>query len=69
MNKQSGNKATITNAIDPTKPAMDQLGDQELDKVTGGTDPAPKGAAPKESVTFEYGALQVRYVQQKVDDK
>jgi hypothetical protein len=64
MNKQFGDKATITNTIDLTKPAKDQLGDQDLEKVTGGTDPAPK-----ETVTFEYGALQVRYVQQNVDGK
>ena len=60
MKKQTEDKATITNTIDPTKPVKDELSEQELDKVAGGTDPPPK-----EVVTFEYGALQVRYTQQK----
>jgi hypothetical protein len=51
----------MTNTIDPTKPVKDELGEQELHKVAGGTE------VPKETVTFEYGALQVRYVQQKSD--
>ncbi len=37
-----------------------QLDEKALDKVVG-------GEAPKETVTFEYGALQVRYSQQKPD--
>ena len=44
MNKQSENKATITNTIDkskrpsvdPTKPVKDELNEQELDKAAGG---------------------------------
>ena len=40
MNKQSGNKATITNTIDST--GKDDLNEQDLEKVSGGTTPAPK---------------------------
>jgi hypothetical protein len=62
MNKQSEDKATITNTIDPTKPVKDELGDQDLEKVTGGTTPPVKWShddeAPKETVTFEYGSLR-----------
>jgi hypothetical protein len=41
MNKQSGNKATITNAIDKSKkpsaaPTKDELHEQELEKALGG---------------------------------
>jgi hypothetical protein len=65
MNKQSGNKATITNTIDPTKPGKDDRNEQDLEKVSDGTTPAPKRTSkdesPKEEVTFEYGGLQVRY--------
>jgi hypothetical protein len=64
MNEQSENKSTITNTIDPTKPVMDQLGDQDLEKVTGGAGRTPIKAiawayndeAPKETTTFEYRA-------------
>ncbi|HXX14487.1 MAG TPA: mersacidin/lichenicidin family type 2 lantibiotic [Candidatus Eremiobacteraceae bacterium] len=42
----------------PANPAG-QLSDQELDKVVGGD-----STTPKEEVAFEYGALQVKYVQQ-----
>jgi hypothetical protein len=62
MNKQSGNKATITNTIDST--GKDDLNDQDLEKVSGGTTAAPKGTSndesTKEEVTFEYGGLQLR---------
>ena len=36
MNKQSENKATITNTIDPTQPVKDELSEQDLEKVAGG---------------------------------
>jgi len=36
-----------------------QLSNDELDKVGGGD-----STTPKEEVTFEYGALQIQYVQQ-----
>ena len=65
MNKQSENKSTITNTIDPTKPVMDQLGDRDLEKVTGGGTKtiawAHDDVEPRETTTFEYGALQIRY--------
>lgn len=38
---------------------VDELSDRELDQVSGGS--------PKETVTFEYGALMVRYTQQSPD--
>jgi len=38
-----------------------ELSEEELAKVAGGD--------PKESVTFEYGALNVQYVQQSPDSK
>jgi hypothetical protein len=65
MNKRSEEKAKITNTIDPTKPVKDELGEQDLAKVTGGTPTktipwSHDDEAPKETVTFEYGALQVR---------
>jgi hypothetical protein len=65
MNKQSENNSTITNAIDPTKPVKDELGEQDLEKVTGGTTPtktiswAKDDEGPKETVTFEYGGLVI----------
>jgi bacteriocin-like protein len=46
MNKQSGNKSTIINTVDPTKPVMDELNEQDLNKVSGGTDKAPTPKAP-----------------------
>ena len=64
MTEPSENKTTITNTVDPAKSVKDELSEQELNKVAGGTD-----RAPKETVTFEYGALQVQYVQQKADGK
>ena len=48
MNKQSGNKAAITNTIDPTKPVMDELNERDLNKVSGGTG---KGPTPKTPTT------------------
>jgi hypothetical protein len=67
MNKQSEDKATITNTIDPTKPVNDQLGEQDLEKVTGGTTATKTiswtkdDEGPKETTTFEYGGLVIRY--------
>jgi hypothetical protein len=67
MNKRSEDKATITNTIDPTKLVKDELGEQDLEKVTGGTKPTPTvkwasdDEAPKETTTFEYGGLVIRY--------
>jgi hypothetical protein len=40
---------------------------QNLEKVAGGTGPAPKAEAPKEEVTFECGGLAIQYAQQKND--
>jgi hypothetical protein len=57
LTKQSENKATITTTIDSTKPVKDELSEQELNAVAGG----------KETVTFEYGGLQIQYAQQKPD--
>ena len=37
-----------------------QLDEKALDKAVGGD-------APKEAVTFEYGALQIQYSEQKSD--
>jgi hypothetical protein len=45
----------------PRLPNAVELSESDLDKVVGGTE------APKETVSFEYGALQVKYVQQKPD--
>jgi hypothetical protein len=63
MSTSPGNKATITSAIDPT--GKDDLNEQDLAKVSGGTTPAPKWTSkdesPKEEVTFEYGGLQISY--------
>jgi bacteriocin-like protein len=39
-----------------------ELSEEELAKVAG-------GAPPKETVTFEYGGLQVQYTQQNPDGK
>jgi hypothetical protein len=66
MNKQSEDKATITNTIDPTKPVKDELGEQDLEKATGGTPTktipwSHDDEAPKETTTFEYGGLVIRY--------
>jgi hypothetical protein len=48
-----------------TKFAKDELNEQDLEKVSGGTIPTPKGTSKdestKEEVTFEYGGLQLRY--------
>lgn len=48
-----------------------ELSVQDLDKVTGGDGKAPtrttKGESPKETITFEYGGLQVFYSQQQAD--
>jgi bacteriocin-like protein len=38
-----------------------ELSEEELAKVAGG--------APKETVTFEYGGLQIQYAQQNPDGK
>jgi hypothetical protein len=54
MTEPSKNKATIANIIDAAEPLENELSEQELDKAAGG-------------VTFEYGALQIRYEQQKAD--
>ncbi|HLK22306.1 MAG TPA: bacteriocin [Bryobacteraceae bacterium] len=40
-----------------------ELSEEELASVSGGDE------SPKETVTFEYGALQVRYSQQSPDGK
>jgi bacteriocin-like protein len=40
-----------------------ELSEQELNEVSGG-DKATTTSAPKETVTFEYGGLNVRYAQQ-----
>jgi hypothetical protein len=52
-----------TNTFGPTKSVMEELGAEDLGKVAGGS-PASKSESAKETVTFEYGALQVRYGQQ-----
>jgi hypothetical protein len=44
----------------------DALSEQELDKVTGGTGKAGTGKTaadegPKETITFEYGGMQITY--------
>jgi bacteriocin-like protein len=51
------NQETIT----PAGVTNDQLSEQELSKVSGGDE------SPKETVTFEYGGLQVKYSQQSAD--
>jgi hypothetical protein len=62
MNKQSEDKATIT--TNPDKPIMAELGEQDLEKITGGTKPTVTWShddeSPKETVTFEYGALVIK---------
>ena len=40
-----------------------ELSEEELSKVSGGDE------APKETVTFEYGALGIKYVQQNPTGK
>jgi bacteriocin-like protein len=40
-----------------------ELSEEELAGVSGGDE------APKETVTFEYGALQIKYVQQTPEGK
>jgi hypothetical protein len=59
MNKQSENKSTITNRIDPTKPVMDQLGEQELNKVSGGTGKGPTTTTSKEIEDYSFDIEQV----------
>ena len=39
------------------------LGDQDLEKVTGGGKVAPK-EFPKETVSFAYGAIEIQYTSQ-----
>ena len=46
MNKQSGNKSTIINTARAAQPVMDELNEQDLNKVSGGTDKAPTPKAP-----------------------
>jgi hypothetical protein len=45
--------------ITPDGVGTTELSEQELAMVSGGDE------SPKETVTFEYGALQVHYTQQK----
>ena len=51
----------------PAKPEIEKgsgaLGDQDLDKVTGGGKVAPK-EFPKETVSFEYGGINIQYTNQ-----
>jgi bacteriocin-like protein len=46
--------------ITPAGVTSNELSEAELSKVSGGD-------SPKETVTFEYGGLQIQYVQQNVD--
>ncbi len=45
--------------VNPAGTANSELSEEELSMVSGGDE------APKETVTFEYGGLQVHYSQQK----
>lgn len=59
-------------SITTSQVQANELSAQELDKVTGGdgkapTKPCPTEPRPKETVTFEYGGLQVNYSPQNPD--
>jgi len=53
------NQETIT----PAGVTNNELSEEELSKVSGGDE------SPKETVTFEYGALGIKYVQQNPTGK
>jgi hypothetical protein len=62
MTKQS--KINAVTIIDAGKPIMNELNEQDLDEVAGGTPPVPKSTpkdSPKEEVVFEYGGLLISY--------
>jgi len=42
----------------------EELNSEALEQAVGGTTAAHDDESPKETVTFEYGGLQVRYGQQ-----
>ena len=48
-----------------SKTSKDELSEQDLNKVTGGTGKTAADEAPKETITFEYGGLHVTYGTQK----
>jgi hypothetical protein len=57
LEQKSSAKTEVTGAI----------ADQDLDRVTGGDKAAPKrekDQAPKESITFVYGSLAIKYNEQ-----
>ena len=78
MNKPSDTSTTASAPPDALEAG--ELSEQQLDEVTGGVGAAGAGGvkavpgvsakddeSPKETVTFEYGSLGVRYTQQKPD--
>lgn len=75
MNKPSDN-SSIGSELPGEQLKTSELTDQELDGVAAGTGGGAGKAthgiktldeAPKESITFEYGGLNVQYTPQKPD--
>jgi len=68
---EPSDKSTISSQ--PTNEQLEELSAQELDGVTGGDGKtqtkSPKVEALKETITFEYGGLQVHYSQQEANGK
>jgi hypothetical protein len=48
-------------SLPQSKSTKDDLSEQELDKVTGGTGKAAADEGPKEEITFVYGGLSTKY--------
>ena len=80
MTKPSDDKSAMPSKLPNEQIEANELSDQALDAVTGGGGnpgtPGSRGVAvnkaaddeaPKETITFEYGALQVKYTPQKSD--
>ena len=78
MNTPSDKNMTAVKSPDE-QPESGELTKQQLDEVTGGVaKPGTAGAkpapgittmdeSPKETVTFEYGGLNIQYAQQRPD--